>query len=90
MQASASPHRAAASPARVDVTATCFDDVARVMGLLRGRRYEVIQVDADRRTDGSWTVGLTVAGGPHTSDLLCRRLDRLPGITQVRNSGGEP
>lgn len=90
MHASASPPRAAAEPARVHVTATCFDDVARVMGLLRGRRYQVIQVGADRRTDGSWTVGLTVAGGPDTSELLCRRLERLPGVTQVRNPGGEP
>lgn len=90
MHASASPTRAAAEPSHVAVTATCFDDVAHVMSLLRGRRYQVIQVDAGQRTDGSWTVGLTVAGGPDFSDLLCRRIERLPGVIQVKDSDGEP
>jgi acetolactate synthase regulatory subunit len=70
------------------VDVQCFDDVAKVVLMLRGRRYEVTRLAATRcqPDTGPWTVEFTVAAQPAACPLLMQRLQRLVGVVAARRS----
>lgn len=80
----------------VGVVATDFDDVCRIVMLLRGRGYRVLEFTADQCSAGDhagrpaplddrWRVHLRLTG-PVDRALLENRLARLPGVVQVNRS----
>ena len=77
------------------VDVQCFDSVARVVGLLRGRRYEVVRMQVTRPAIAArssnesppWRVELTVERAEASDDdLLLHRLERLVGVLGVRRA----
>lgn len=69
--------------ATLRVTVTDLAAVQRVLVLLTGRATSVTGLVAQQAADGRWRVALRCPIGPEASDLLRRRLNRVPSVLAV-------
>ena len=72
---------------RVDVTASDWACVQRIVVLLTGRGYVVSSLEARPSTSGSgWQVRIDLCCAPSPLSLLHTRLERIPCVTAVVTS----
>ncbi len=86
------PTHCASSPAdhcaRLLVTVTDLSAVQRVLVLLTGRAVPIIGLTAQASDRGEWRVLLECLTRPDETDLLRRRLHRLPSVLNVVDGAG--
>lgn len=68
------------------ILVSSFTGVARVISLLRQRRYRVVTVSAAPKRAPTWTLTVVIDTTRHddSTNLLVKRLNRLPDVLKVR------
>jgi hypothetical protein len=74
--------------AKLLVTVTDLTAVQRVLMLLTGRVTPVTRLVAEEAGEGEWRVSLDCLARPDETDLLRRRLCRLPSVLAVVDCAG--